>query len=90
SSITIAAGPKDSNFWRVAERYKALLARDGIRLDIVETGGSLDNLKRLADPDQNVDVGFVQGGLAGAVPAESLSPLVSLGSISYVPVSVYY
>jgi TRAP-type uncharacterized transport system substrate-binding protein len=90
SSITIAAGPKDSNFWRVAERYKALLARDGIRLDIVETGGSLDNLKRLADPDQNVDVGFVQGGLAGAVPAESLGPLVSLGSISYVPVSVYY
>lgn len=90
SSITIAAGPKDSNFWRVAERYKALLARDGIRLDIIETGGSLDNLKRLADPDQNVDVGFVQGGLAGAVPAESLAPLVSLGSISYVPVSVYY
>ncbi|EIJ45679.1 TRAP-type putative transport system periplasmic protein [Herbaspirillum sp. GW103] len=90
SSITIAAGPKDSNFWRVAERYKALLARDGIRLDIIETGGSLDNLKRLADPDQNVDVGFVQGGLAGAVPVESLAPLVSLGSISYVPVSVYY
>ena len=90
SLITIAAGPKDSNFWRVAERYKAILARDGIRLDIVETGGSLDNLKRLADPDQRLDVGFVQGGLAGAVPAEALAPLVSLGSISYVPVSVYY
>ncbi|MFS2116183.1 C4-dicarboxylate ABC transporter substrate-binding protein, partial [Herbaspirillum frisingense] len=75
SSITIAAGPKDSNFWRVAERYKAILARDGIRLDIVETGGSLDNLKRLADPDQSLDVGFVQGGLAGAVPAEALAPL---------------
>lgn len=90
SSITIAAGPKDSNFWRVAERYKTILARDGIRLDIVETGGSLDNLKRLADPDQRLDVGFVQGGLAGAVPAEALAPLVSLGSISYVPVSVYY
>ncbi|MDR6583730.1 TAXI family TRAP transporter solute-binding subunit [Herbaspirillum frisingense] len=90
SSITIAAGPKDSNFWRVAERYKAILARDGIRLDIVETGGSLDNLKRLADPDQSLDVGFVQGGLASAVPAEALAPLVSLGSISYVPVSVYY
>ncbi|ALU90495.1 C4-dicarboxylate ABC transporter substrate-binding protein [Herbaspirillum rubrisubalbicans] len=90
SSITIAAGPKDSNFWRVAERYKTLLARDGIRLDIVETGGSLDNLKRLADPDQDIDVGFVQGGLASAVPAEALESLVSLGSISYVPVSVYY
>lgn len=90
SSITIAAGPKDSNFWRVAERYKTILARDGIKLDIVETGGSLDNLKRLADSDQDIDVGFVQGGLAGAVSADAMSSLVSLGSISYVPVSVYY
>lgn len=90
SSITIAAGPKDSNFWRVAERYKTILARDGIKLDIVETGGSLDNLKRLADSDQDIDVGFVQGGLAGAVPADAMGSLVSLGSISYVPVSVYY
>ena len=90
SSITIAAGPKDSNFWRVAERYRTILARDGIKLNIVETGGSLDNLKRLADSDQDVDVGFVQGGLAGSLSADALSSLVSLGSISYVPVSVYY
>jgi len=90
SSITIAAGPKDSNFWRVAERYKTILARDGIKLNIVETGGSLDNLKRLADSDQDIDVGFVQGGLSGAVSADAMASLVSLGSISYVPVSVYY
>ncbi|NUU01179.1 TAXI family TRAP transporter solute-binding subunit [Herbaspirillum robiniae] len=90
SDITIAAGPKDSNFWRVAERYRDILARDGIKLKLVETGGSLDNLKRLADSSQEVDVGFVQGGLAGAVNADALSSLVSLGSISYVPVSVYY
>ncbi|MBP0599290.1 ABC transporter substrate-binding protein [Herbaspirillum sp. LeCh32-8] len=90
STITIAAGPKDSNFWRVAERYRDILARDGIKLNVVETGGSLDNLKRLADQSQDVDVGFVQGGLANAVDADALSSLVSLGSISYVPVSVYY
>lgn len=90
STITIAAGPKESNFWRVAQRYRDILARDGIKLNIVETGGSLDNLKRLADPAQDIDVGFVQGGLAGALSADALSSLVSLGSISYVPVSVYY
>lgn len=90
SAFTIAAGPKDSNFWRVAERYRDILARDGIKLNIVETGGSLDNLKRLADPAQDVDVGFVQGGLASAVDAQALSSLVSLGSVSYVPVAVYY
>ncbi|EJN09616.1 TAXI family TRAP transporter solute-binding subunit [Herbaspirillum sp. YR522] len=88
SSITIAAGPADSNFWRVAERYRTILARDGIQLKLVETGGSLDNLKRLADPEQKVDVGFVQGGLAESVKGSDA--LVSLGSISYVPVTVYY
>lgn len=87
STITIAAGPKDSSFWRVAERYRDILKRDGIKLEIVATAGSLDNLKRLADPDQNVDVGFVQGGITEGIDIDSL---VSLGSISYVPVSVFY
>jgi len=87
SVITIAAGPKDSSFWRVAERYRGILARDGIKLDIIETAGSLDNLRKLTDENHPVDVGFVQGGMAEGVDTSSL---VSLGSISYVPVALYY
>ena len=86
-TIAIAAGPKDSTFDRFAQRYAKILAREGVTLKVVPTEGALDNLKRLSDPKAAVDVGFVQGGLASQVDAGNL---VSLGSIFYLPVYVFY
>ncbi len=85
--ITIATGPQNSSFWTTAEKYKAILARDGVTLKLVPSEGSLDNLRKLTDPDGEVDVGFVQGGVANGV---NIDNLVSLGSVSYSPVSVFY
>jgi len=49
--------------------------------------GAVENLKRLSDPKQRADVGFVQGGL----PAELRSDdLVSLGTVFYEPLFVLY
>jgi TRAP-type uncharacterized transport system substrate-binding protein len=87
NAITMITGPEHSNFWNTAEKYKKILARNGINLKIVTSEGSLDNLKKLNDPNSGIDVGFVQGGVAGDLPIDQL---VSLGSISYVPVSVFY
>jgi TRAP-type uncharacterized transport system substrate-binding protein len=87
NTITIATGSEDSSFWKFAEKYRVILARNDIKLKIVRSEGSLDNLKKLSDPKSGVDVGFVQGGVAADMPIDGL---VSLGSISYVPVSVFY
>ncbi|WP_211441050.1 TAXI family TRAP transporter solute-binding subunit [Collimonas humicola] len=87
STITISTGSENSSFWKIAEKYRTILARNGIKLKIVSSEGSLDNLKKLSDPHSGIDVGFVQGGVAGDMP---IAGLVSLGSISYVPVSVFY
>ncbi|WP_211474531.1 TAXI family TRAP transporter solute-binding subunit [Collimonas humicola] len=87
STITISTGSENSSFWKIAEKYRTILARNGIKLKIVSSEGSLDNLKKLGDPHSGIDVGFVQGGVAGDMP---IAGLVSLGSISYVPVSVFY
>lgn len=87
STITISTGSENSSFWKIAEKYRTILARNGIKLKIVSSEGSLDNLKKLSDPHSGIDVGFVQGGVAGDA---SIDGLVSLGSISYVPVSVFY
>lgn len=87
STITISTGSENSSFWKIAEKYRTILARNGIKLKIVSSEGSLDNLKKLSDPHSGIDVGFVQGGVAGDLP---IAGLVSLGSISYVPVSVFY
>jgi TRAP-type uncharacterized transport system substrate-binding protein len=88
STLTIAAGPKGSFFWSSAQKYKAILARNRVTLNVLETQGSLDNLTRLEDPNSDVDVGFVQGGMTK--PGSTHDHLESLGSVSYVPLAVFY
>ncbi|PLZ03240.1 C4-dicarboxylate ABC transporter substrate-binding protein [Burkholderia sp. WAC0059] len=85
-SLTISAGPRGSTFWNAAQQYKTILARNGITLRVLESEGSAQNLERLADPSSRVDAAFVQDGLANHVP----DGLVSLGSVAYVPLAVFY
>jgi len=86
NTITITTGPEGSSFYSSAVKYSKILARQGVRLKILTSQGSLDNLQRLNDPSFKVDVGFVQDGL-GTGPNDKL---VSLGSVSYQPLMVFY
>ena len=47
----------------------------------------MDNLRRLTDGSRSVDVGFVQDGMGRA---EDPSNIVSLGSVFYTPLWVFY
>ena len=47
-TMTLLAGPEGSTFYRDGKRYQEILARYGVTVDLVATGGSVDNLKRLA------------------------------------------
>ncbi len=86
-AITISAGPRDSSFMQMAEGYRTVLARNGVKLKIVESDGSVQNLQRLLDPKSKVDLAFVQGGVADGVDTRSL---MSLGSVAYLPIVVFY
>ena len=86
-SLTMIGGPEGSMFQRNAEKYKKILARDGVKLIVLPSQGSLENLAHLADPAFHVDVGFVQGGLPEGLSTENL---VSLGSVFYEPLMVFY
>ena len=86
-TIVISSGPDGSQFRNTAERYKKILARNDVYLEILPSHGGLENLKRLGDPEFQVDVGFVQGGLAAGLETDEL---VSLGSVFYQPVMVFY
>jgi len=85
-TIIITSGDKGSLFERNAEKYEKILARKGVKLKILPSEGSLENLKRLADPRFRVDVGFVQEGVA---KGQNIDNLVSLGSISYEPLYLF-
>lgn len=85
--ITITAGPAGSVFEANAEKYRAILARNGVTLQVLASEGSAQNLQRLSDPSFQVDVGFVQGGVTNETPDNAL---VTLGCISYAPLLVFY
>lgn len=92
-SLTLAVAPDEGGSSYFAKRYKELLARNGIELKVRTTSGTADNLRLLADPDSGVDAAFVQGGIhanrAGAEDADE-GPIVSLGSLAWLPLWVYY
>ncbi len=86
-TITLSSGPEGSIFRLTAEKYRKILARNGVTLRILPSEGSLENLKKLADPASRVDVGFVQGGLAAGAETDRL---VSLGSVFHEPLALFY
>ncbi|MGH8866142.1 MAG: TAXI family TRAP transporter solute-binding subunit, partial [Burkholderiales bacterium] len=86
-SIVMLAGPRESSYYRIAERYAKIIARSGVKVQVVETGGAQDNLRRLADRKVYADVGFVLGGVTEGVETGGL---LSLGSVFVQPVLVFY
>ena len=89
-TLTLSTGPDASSFQRAAERYQKAFARNGVTLRLRTSNGSLENLRRLADPKDDVDVGFVQVGvkLPDPAPGEARRELASLGTISRQPLYI--
>jgi hypothetical protein len=86
-TLVLTSGPAYSTFQRFATLYGKRLASEGVQLKVLPSKGSLENLQRLESAQSGVDIGFVQGGLPGAADQ---SDLVSLGSIAYEPLWVFY
>jgi TRAP-type uncharacterized transport system substrate-binding protein len=84
--VVIATGPPGSAYAQFAERYREIMAREGVRLRLVPTNGAVENLRRLQDARSGVSAGFVQSGTTN----EQQSPdLVSLGTVFYEPLWVF-
>jgi hypothetical protein len=86
-TLIITTGPSGSSFERFALEYGTNLSSNGVRLKILNSQGSLENLQRLADPKFDVDIGFVEAGKAKDHPD---GKLLSLGSIAFQPLLVFY
>jgi len=89
--IVIATGGESGAYYQFAQRYATILARNGVTLEVKASAGSLDNLARLQSNE--AQVGFVQGGVVPPKDdpdAEDESGLLSLGSMFYEPVWVFY
>jgi TRAP-type uncharacterized transport system substrate-binding protein len=87
TNLTIASGAPGSRFNLAAEQYKKILAHNGIALKVITTEGSLDNLNRLLAAHSGVDIALVQSGMLDAGDPRDL---ISLGSMFYVPLTIFY
>ncbi len=85
--IVIAVSQQDGNYQAYANLYGVLLQQEGITLEIRETAGPLPSLAALRDPTAGVDMTFMPGGVASL---ETGSDVVSLGSLYYEPLWLFY
>ncbi|MCG2586004.1 TAXI family TRAP transporter solute-binding subunit [Massilia sp. TS11] len=84
--VRLATGQENGAFEAIGKRYAAALAKQGIRVELVRSEGSLDNLQKLNRGE--VDIGFVQSGSTTETEADR-EGLVSLGSLFVEPVWVF-
>jgi TRAP transporter TAXI family solute receptor len=85
--LTMTTGAEGGAYRAFAERYRGILARNDIDLQLRPSSGSIENLHRLEDENSGVDVGLVQ---SGSRSEGDTAGLVSLGSLYYEPLWVFY
>lgn len=78
SRITIASGGPHGAYYAYAKRYREILARQGVTLNVLETAGSVENIALLESPEADVQVAFVQGGSAEFARGDTIRSLASL------------
>src|SRR5262245_221599 len=87
AKLVMASGQREGRYGYYAKQYKEFFARNGVALEIHPSTGAVQNVALLMDENSGVDVAFVQGGTGFGVNAPDL---VSLGSLYYEPLWVFY
>ena len=85
-SVTLATGQENSAYEELGKKYAAMLAKQGIKVTLVRSLGSQENLQRLNQG--KVDIAFVQSGSTDQQEATKTG-LVSLGSLFTEPVWLF-
>ena len=86
-TIVMATGPEGGANYELGVRYREILAQSGVKLQLLSTTGSLENIAQLRDPKSGVGVGFIQGG---TTTKKETPELESLGTVFYEPLWFFY
>ena len=81
--LVIVTGSKTGNYYTTALAYQALLQEEGIKVTILNSAGSVENLSLLKE--KKADIAFVQNGIAGNKHNVEL-----LASLYYEPLWIFY
>lgn len=81
--LVMATGATDGAYYRFGLKYREVLERHGVELELRTTAGSVENLELLRDPESGVDVALIQGGVGSK---DSPAGLNGLASLFYEPI----
>ena len=88
--VVLATGIAQGAYAEFGKRYADLLKGHGITVELRPSQGTAQNLDWLHDPASGVDLAFVQGGAEANNGQDADAGLVSLGSLFYEPVWLFY
>lgn len=60
TGVVFSAGRKGGGYWGIAERLKDVARESGLKVELQTSVGSIENLKRLADPGNPVNLTLAQ------------------------------
>src|SRR5574343_2116571 len=85
--VTLAVGQPGSTTEQLGKRYQEIFAQEVVTLHLVNTAGSRESIVEANDAQMPINAGFLLGGIAhkGDFPR-----LVSLGSVQYLPLWLFY
>ncbi|MCH2038575.1 MAG: TAXI family TRAP transporter solute-binding subunit [Rickettsiales bacterium] len=89
-TLTIATGSESGAYYAYAQRYKELLAKQGIELNILNTAGSVENINKVKRGE--ADIAFVQSGIGQPYKndvTDEQQTLVALASVYYEPLWLF-
>lgn len=87
NTIVMTSGMDNGIYRGFADKYAPILKRQGLNLEIHNSSGSVENYRRLKDPDSKYDTGFIQSGTTHPEPGDHLE---TIAVVSYEPIWVFY
>jgi uncharacterized protein len=85
--VVLATGAPGGAYEGFGAKYAEIFKREGVKLEVKSTKGSVENLALLIDKTNDIEAAFLQSGIATEAQRDDL---VSLGSLFYEPVWVFY
>jgi hypothetical protein len=87
STFSIATGGRNQIYQAIGNRYRDILARSHVNVEVKLTNGAVENISLLNDPSSGYQVGIAQGGISDG---EKSPDLMSLGRINYQVYWLFY
>src|SRR5215831_18240949 len=87
SKVVMATGNKGGVFPYYGRQYREVFSRFHIELELRETAGSGENIKLLQDPNSDVEIAFMAGGISDGKHSPGL---LSLGTVYNNPYWIFY